>query len=159
MKTKVYVLTARDPDGVSLYSKMLIISLILALILASLPLANVLAAPGSVTETDDLPREWKNKLDNLRAYSLFYTQVRLYPSDFEDRDQLARAHFLLEKYGVALRQANTIVTTHPGFDLNGKVTDEKLAVDSVNDLAETLRIMRGIWHKMDDENIKFHRLR
>jgi hypothetical protein len=159
MKTKVYALTAHDSDGVSLASKMIIISLILALMLASLPLANVLAAPASTIETDDLPREWKNKLDNLRAYSLFYTQVRVYPADFEDRDQLARAHFLLEKYGVALKQANTLVVTHPGFDSNGKVTDEKLAVDSVNDLAETLRIMRGIWHKMDDEDIKFHRLR
>jgi hypothetical protein len=159
MKTKVYALTARDLGGVSLYSKMLIISLILALMLASLPLANVLAAPASVTETDDLPREWKNKLDNLRAYSLFYTQVRLYPADFEDPGDLARAHFLLEKYGVALKQANTLVVTHPGFDSNGKVTNEQLAVDSVNDLAETLRIMRGIWHKMDDEDIQFHRLR
>ena len=159
MKTKVYALTAHDQAGVSLYSKMFIISLILALVFASLPFANVLAAPASVTETDDLPREWKNKLDNLRAYSLFYTQVRLYPADFEDRDQLARAHFLLEKYGVALRQANTIVATRPGFDINGKVTNEKLAVQSINDLAENIRIMRGIWHKMDDENIKFHRLR
>jgi hypothetical protein len=159
MNTKVYALAAHDQSGVSLYSKMFIISLILALVFAFLPLANVLAAPASVTETDDLPREWKNKLDNLRAYSLFYTQVRLYPADFEDPDDLARAHFLLEKYGIALKQANTLVVTHPGFDSNGKVTNEKLAVDSVNDLAETLRIMRGIWHKMDDEDIKFHRLR
>lgn len=159
MKTKVYALTSRDQGGVSLSSKMFIILLILTLMFSFLPLANVLAAPASVTETDDLPREWKNKLDNLRAYSLFYTQVRVYPADFEDPDNLARANELLEKYGVALRQANTIVVTHPGFDINGKVTNEKLAVESVNGLAETLRIMRGIWHKMDDEDIKFHRLR
>jgi hypothetical protein len=159
MKTKVYALTAHDPGRISLLSKLFIVSLILALVLAALPVANALAAPASVTETDDLPREWKNKLDNLRAYSLFYTQVRLYPADFEDRDQLARAHFLLERYGVALRQANTIVVNRAGFDINGKVTNEKLAVKSINDLAENIRIMRGIWHKMEDEDIKFHRLR
>ena len=159
MKTKVYALTTRDQGGVSLYSKLFIITLILALLFASLPLANVLAAPASTIETDDLPREWKNKVDNLRAYSLFYTQVRLYPADFEDRDQLARAHFLLEKYGVALRQANTIVATRPGFDINGKVTNEKLATDTVNDLAENIRIMRGILRMFAEENIKFHRLR
>lgn len=159
MKTKVYALTAHNSGEVSLYSKMFIISLILALVFAFLPFANVLAAPVSVTETDDLPREWKNKLDNLRVYSLFYEQVRLYPADFKHPDQLARGNELLEKYGIALRQANTIVATRPGFDINGKVTDEKLAVQSINGLAETLRIMRGIWHKMDDEDIKFHRLR
>ena len=159
MKTKVYALTAHNQGGVSPYSKIFVLSLILALVFASLPLASALAAPASVTETDDLPREWKNKLDNLRAFSLFYTQVRLYPADFEDSDDLARAHELLNKYGVALKQANTLVVTHSGFDSKGKVTNEKLAVQSINDLAETLRIMRAIWHKMDEENIKFHRLR
>lgn len=159
MNTKVYALTVRDQSGASLYSKMFFVSLIIALVLASLPVANVLAAPASAIETDDLAREWKNKLDNLRTYSLFYEQVRLYPADFKDRDQLARAHFLLEKYGVALRQANTIVVTRPGFDIKGKVTNEKLAADTVNDLAENIRIMRGILRTFSDEGIKFHRMR
>jgi hypothetical protein len=159
MKPKVYALTAHDQSGVSLSSKLFFVSLILALILASLPAASTLAAPAAVIETDDLAREWKNKRDNLRVHGLFYDQVRLYPADFEDLDDLARAQELLDKYGVALRSANSIVFTHAGFDINGKVTNERLALDSVNDLAENLRIMRGIWRRLAEEGFKFHRIR
>ena len=159
MKAKVYALTAHGPSGLTLHSKLFVAAIIIALITAFLPMASALAAPAHVLETDDLAREWKTKLDNLRAHSLFYIQVRLYPADFEDATELAQAQALLDKYGFALKKATTVVSTRAGFDINGKVTNEKLAAQSVADLAESLRIMRAIWTQLDEQDVKIHRLR
>jgi len=159
VKTKVYALTAHDSGRITLYSKLFIAAVILALISAFLPMANALAAPARVLETDDLAQEWQNKLRNLRAHSLFYEQVRLYPADFKDSDDLAQAHELLNKYGFALRQATRIASTRAGFDINGKVTDDKQAFQSVTDLAENLRIMRAIWLKLDEGGYELHRMK
>jgi hypothetical protein len=150
MKTKVYALTARDQGGVSLYSKMFFVSLILALLFASLPLASVFAAPDSVVETDDLAREWKNKLRTLRTQGFYYDTIRLLPADFKKTEDLARAHMYLEKYGFALRQANTIVFNHTGFDINGRVLNEKQAVESLEDLSMYIHMMRGLRGKIGD---------
>ena len=159
MKAKVYALTAHDPREVKLSSKLFIAAVIIALITAFLPLASALAAPAHVLETDDLAREWQNKQRNLRAHSLFYEQVMLIPADFKDPDDLARAQDLLDKYGVALRQATRIVSTRAGFDIKGKVTNDKQALQSVTDLAENLRIMRAIWVKLDEGDYKLHRIK
>ena len=92
-------------------------SLIMALLFTWLPVANVFAAPARITQDDDLAAEWQSKLRNLRFHSLFYEQVRLYPADYKNPEDLAQAHALLAKYGFALRQANSIVFTRAGFDL------------------------------------------
>jgi hypothetical protein len=149
MKTKVYALTARDRGGAPLYSKMFLVSLILALLLALLPVAKVLAAPPSVIETDDLAKEWKNKLHTLRYQGFYYDTVRLLPADFDNQDDLALAHMYLEKYGFALKQANTIVFNHTGFDINGRVLNEKQAVESIEDLSMYIHMMRGLRGKID----------
>lgn len=152
MKTKqMHALAATHPAGGSLSQKMLMAFLILALMLASLPIASVLAAPADTTDiTDTLELEWKNKLRNLRLYGLFYERVRLNPADFEDQDDLARAHYFLEKYGFALRQANTVVFNHTGFDIKGNVTNEVQAEKSVKNLAMYLSMMRGFREKFDE---------
>jgi hypothetical protein len=150
MKTKAYALTARNQGEVSMYSKMFFVALIIALLFASLPLANVLAAPDSVTETDDLPREWKNKLRTLRTQGFYYDTVRLLPADFKKAEDLTLAHMYLEKYGFALKQANTIVFTHSGFDINGRVLNEKQAVESIEDLSMYIHMMRGLRGKIEE---------
>jgi hypothetical protein len=149
MKTKVYALTARDQGGAPLYSKVFFASLILAVLLAFLPLANALAAPASVIETDDLAKEWKNKLHTLRYQGFYYDTVRLLPADFDKQDDLALAHMYLEKYGFALKQANTIVFNHTGFDINGRVLNEKQAVESIEDLSMYIHMMRGLRGKIE----------
>lgn len=149
MKTKAYALTALNQGGAPLYSKMFFVSLILALLLALLPVANALAAPASVIETDDLAKEWKNKLNTLRYQGSYYDTVRLLPADFDNRDDLALAHMYLEKYGFALRQANTIVFNHSGFDINGRVLNEKQAVESIEDLSMYIHWMRGLRGKIE----------
>ena len=149
MKTKVYALTAHDQGGAPLYSKMFFVSLILALLLALLPVANALAAPANVIETDDLAKEWKNKLHTLRYQGFYYDTVRLLPADFDKQEDLALAHMYLEKYGFALKQANTIVFNHTGFDINGRVLNEKQAVESIEDLSMYIHTMRGLRGKIE----------
>jgi hypothetical protein len=156
MKTYgLYALAVDDKRGVSLYSKMIFISVIIALMFAAIPAASVFAAPASSqgsTDTDMLELEWKNKLRNLRALGFFYDRVRLVSADFEDPDDLARAQYYLDKYGFALRQANTVVFNHTGFDINGNVTNEIQAVDTLHELGMYLHMMRGFRAKMDEIN-------
>ena len=156
MKTYgLYALAVDDKRGVSVYSKMIFASVIIALMFASLPAASVFAAPAGnqgSTETDMLELEWSNKLRNLRAFGFFYDRVRLVPADFEDADDLARVQYYLDKYGFALRQANTVVFNHTGFDIKGNVTNEIQAAETVRNLAMYLQMMRGFKAKMDEIN-------
>lgn len=146
---KLYAITAVARWEESLYQKIFVIFLLTALLLASLPVKSVLAASGP-TENSNLELEWKKKLDTLRVQGLFYQRVRLNPADFENSDDLARAHYFLEKYGTALRQANTVVFNHTGFDIKGRVTHENQAYDSVHDLAMYLQMMRGFREKLNE---------
>jgi hypothetical protein len=131
----------------------------IALLFASFSATSALAAPardGGVTEdvydTENINEEqgWQDKLNHLRWAGFYYDNVQFYPADFEDRDDLARVHELLEKYGVALRAANTIVLNHSGFDIEGNVLNERQAAKSVRDLAMYLHIMRGLRGKISE---------
>ena len=163
MKTKrVYALAVVHTAGGSLYQKILMAFLILALMLATLPIASVLAAPESrrrPTNFGNLERDWKTKVEKLRQEGLFYNQVRFYPADFEDSSELARAWGLLHQHGTALMQANTIVFNHAGFDIEGNVTNEWQAYESVHDLGEALSLMRVARQKIAEAGYKVHRVR
>jgi hypothetical protein len=150
MQTKrLYSVAAVSRWDGALFQKLFVILLLIALLLASLPIKSVLAASGPM-ENSNLELEWKNKLDTLRAQGLFYERVRLNPADFENSDDLARAHYFLEKYGIALRQANTVVFNHTGFDIKGHLTHENQAYESVHDLAMYLQMMRGFREKLNE---------
>lgn len=152
-KIHSYALTASDHYGGLFRSKLFVISLILALIAAFLPAASALAAPAAgrdITENIELEQGWQDKLSNLRWAGYYYEHVQFYPADFDKPSDLARIHELLEKYGVALRAANTIVQNHAGFDIEGNVKHEVQAARSVRDLAMYLQIMRGLRDKIDE---------
>jgi hypothetical protein len=106
-----------------------------------------------------LERDWKNKLETLRREGLFYNQARFLPADFEDASELAQAWDLLHRHGSALRQANTVVFNHTGFDFEGNVTNENQAYESVHALGEALRLMRVARQKIADEGYKVHLVR
>lgn len=163
MKTNgSYALTAERPLGQSLSIRILLIAAIIALLFASLPVRSVLAASGTEEqpwEKVDLEKEWKNKLRLLREEGLFYNQARFYPADFEDPSDLAQAWDLLHKHGFALKQANTVVFNHSGFDFEGNVTNGRQAYESVHDLAMYLHMMRGLRMKIAEEGHKVSRLR
>lgn len=152
-KIHSYALTASDHHSGLFRSKLFVISLILALMAAFLPAASALAAPAAdrdITENIELEQGWQDKLSNLRWAGYYYEHVQFYPADFDKPSDLARIHELLEKYGVALRAANTIVQNHAGFDIEGNVKHEVQAARSVRDLAMYLQIMRGLREKIDE---------
>jgi hypothetical protein len=152
MKTNVYALSM-DRRGGLFYSKLFVAFLILALLLASMPAISALAAPASdkaSPETMNLAQGWKAKQSNLRWAGYYYDHVQFYPADFERPADLARVQWYLEKYGIALRAANTILQNHAGFDIKGNVTNEVQAAQSVRDLAMYLQMMRGIRDKIEE---------
>ena len=151
MKTNGLYALAIDRRGNLLYSKLFVVAVILALIFAALPGTRVLAASNqNTTINSGLEQEWKNKLHHLRYQGLYYDNIRLYPADFDDLSDLAQAHLYLEKYGVALRQAQTVVFNHTGFDINGRVTNEVQAAESARNLAMYLQMMRGLRDKVEE---------
>lgn len=143
-------------------TKLFIISIVIALVFASLPGASVFAAPardGDPTEDNSLELEWSNKTRLLHYENLFYSRVRVLPADFEDKDDLAQAYDLLHKYSFALKQANEISLKHTGFDTKGRVLDVEDADQSVKDLAMYLHIMRGLKEKIEEEGLKIRLLK
>ena len=160
MKSKgLYTLAVSQQPGGIFHSKLFVVALILALLFASFQAVSALAAPardGGVTgdkiNIDEINEEegWHDKLNHLRWAGYYYDHVQFFPADFENRSDLARVHELLEKYGVALRAANTIVLNHAGFDIEGNVTHEVQAARSVRDLAMYLQIMRGLREKINE---------
>ena len=158
MKTnRSYALAASIQRGGLFHSRLFVVALILALLFASFSAISALAAPasdgggtGDIYSTENINEEegWQEKLNHLRWAGFYYDHVLFFPADFEDQDDLARVHELLEKYGVALRAANTVALNHTGFDFEGNVTNERLAAKSVRDLAMYLQIMRGLREKI-----------
>lgn len=163
MKTiRPYALAAARPRVDFLPAKLVFIAIIIALLLAALPAANASAAQlcsQAPTQRNNFEREWSNKLRLLDSEGLFYNQVRLYPADFEDLDDLALAQLYLEKYGVALRQANTVVFNHTGFDSSGRVINETQACESVHELGMYLKMMRGMRAKIGEVEGKYRLVR
>ena len=148
---KTIAVEAERQPGLSLPSRLLVLVTIVALLWAFVPALSVLAAPATDDqpwENIDLEKEWKNKLFHLRTAGYFYDNVRLYPKDFETRDDQALAQMYLDKYGFTLRQANTVVFNHYGFDFKGNLTNERQAYETIHDLAMYLQAMRGFKDKM-----------
>jgi hypothetical protein len=138
-------LMAQDWAGNSFLRKLLVSSLMIALLFASIPSRAALAAPasgGTTVNTNEMQKDWDNKAQKVEDNSIFYQRVRVYPANFEDPNELTTAHDLLNNYGVALRSAQRIVINHSGFDQKGKVVNENLANQSLKDLSENLRLMR-----------------
>jgi len=148
-----------DKAGGTLLQRIFVVLIIAALMATFLPTTSVFAAPASVSEDDDLEQIWRNKISYVRAQSLFYSQVRVFPADFDDLSDLAQAHEFLNKYGFALRRAQTIIFTRAGFDERGRVIDEEQAIQSIEDLNENLRIMRAMRMKLEVQGYKIHLFR
>ena len=147
MKTKVLSISMKTEGvGRSVAQKLLLASLVIALVLSMLPVQGVLAAAGS---NADRAREWEAKLDKVRLNGIFYERVRVYPADFDNLSDLAVAHDLLAQYGTALRGAQTVILNHTGFDERGRVLNEKQADQSLKDLAAHIQEMRSLLKRLD----------
>jgi hypothetical protein len=131
--------------GNSFLRKLFVSVLMIAVLFTSLPARAALAAPassGTSVNTNEMQKDWDNKIQKVEYNSTFYQRVRVYPANFEDQNELATAHNILNNYGVALRSAQRIVLNHSGFDQKGKVVNVNLADQSLKDLSENLRLMR-----------------
>jgi hypothetical protein len=163
MKTiRSHVVVAARPHADFLPMKFVLVAVVIALLFAALPAANASAAQlcsQAPTQRNNFAREWSSKMRLLDSEGLFYNQVRLYPADFEDLDDLALAQLYIDKYGVALRQANTVVFNHTGFDISGRVINETQACESVHELGMYLKMMRGFKVKMAEINAEALRLK
>ena len=151
-RNRLFSPTTREAPGGTLLQKMFMASLLIALVLASFPAPRAFAASGDTQDQaaiNALQAVWSRKIQNVRAQSFFYDRVRLYPADFKDPANLARAHDFLNRYGFALRRAETIIANQAGFDSRGRVTNFNLAVQSTKDLAYYLHVMRGLRMKLD----------
>ena len=151
-------LIARNGARSSFFRNMFASFVMIALLFTALPARSALAAPasgGTTANTNEMQRDWDNKVQKVDYNSMFYQRVRVYPANFEDQDELAVAHDLLNNYGVALRSAQRIVINHSGFDQKGKVVNENLANQSLKDLAENLRLMRVYKGNLDSLDGKY----
>ncbi len=161
MRTRwLYSPGSSDKAGGSLFQKMWMAAVIVALMTAFLPISGVLAAPaGDPANGGTLEEQWSNKISMVHAENLFYAQVKLFPVDYKNSKDMARPYDLLDKYGSALKKANDIITKHDGFDETGDVIQEELATQSVEDLGECLRTMRSAVEKLEEEGYPFHRIK
>jgi hypothetical protein len=162
MNTNLYSgVLNRGTAGGSLLQKLLIASMILVLLFGSLPVPPALAAPasdGTSTQDDDYEMLWENRIQRLWYYNDFYQRVRVYPADFDDLDELARAHDLLNQYGVALRGAQAVVAAQAGFNEKGHVINSNQAARSLKDLGSYMYTMKVLRNKLDDLEGKYQLL-
>ncbi len=138
--------------GNSLLQKLFTTFLMIALLLASFPIQAVYAASagdGTTIDTSNFEKAWSDKSYRVHYNSIFYQRVRVYPADFNDPNELATAHDILNNYGLALRTAQRIVLNHSGFNEKGKVVNAIQADQSLKDLSEQLRLMRVLKEKLD----------
>lgn len=151
MKTKMLSISMKTEGvGRSVTQKLLLASLVIALMLSLIPAQGALAAPASAGGTNaDRAREWDLKLEKVRLNGIFYERVRAYPADFKNLSELAAAHDLLAQYGAALRGAQTVILNHTGFDERGRVLNEKQADQSLKDLAAYVQEMRSLMKRLD----------
>jgi hypothetical protein len=146
------LLLVQKGAGSLFFNRIFVAALILALLVTLLPFRAALAAPasdGTSGDINDFEQAWSNKIEKVHYNSIFYVQVRVYPADFKDPDELAMAHEILNNYGIALRGAQRVILNGYGFNQKGKVVNEVQADQSLKELSEYLRQMRALKEKLD----------
>lgn len=144
--------------GRSFLQKLFMSFLSIALLFGALPVHSAFAAPAGAGSpaAKDFEQEWGDKIYWVRLYGSFYERVRVYPANYENLNELAKAHDILNKYGVALRGAQTVIAGRAGFDAKGRVVNDALADKSLKELSsyiQTMRILRGKLDGLDGKYI------
>ncbi len=147
----------------NIFKKTLLIALVAALAMASLPLVSVYAA----VESDPKPPQPDGQVSNERLERVWARQLRLYEKigkGYDRSDTFAeRVQTLIDKAGSngkdvsavqsaldafekALKDAHPvyesgkgIVNSHQGFDNHGKVTDPEKAKETIKAMGEKLK--------------------
>src|SRR5215213_9566826 len=147
MKTNGFHASVGDQGGNSLYRKLLVASLIMALLLASVPVACVFAAPPSQQGggDKDLEQSWASKLSQLRAEVAVFNNLQTKPGQNGNNANIGQ---YLDKYRAAIAAAQALVVSGSGFDSNGRVTNQNQANQSVQQLGMYLSTIRGLRQKI-----------
>jgi hypothetical protein len=117
--------------------KVLTVSLVLALVLASVSIVGALAAP---TLRGPLERGFGDQLRELNAARDWYNRVRSQPSNFISTSDPAKAQQYLGEYASALAQADAIVSS------GGTATTSNRSAKQ--NLSSWLHVMRGLRDKL-----------
>lgn len=130
------------------YRKMLLVSLIIALMLAFFPVASVFAAPSydpPLPEEEDLEQSWEELRGQLATEIEFFSTFRPRPEQSVNPANQGRH---LAMYRAAIFAAQALVINQTGFDDKGHVINPKRANQAVQELADYLNRIRGLKEKL-----------
>ena len=146
-----------------LFNKTMLLALVTALAMASLPVFGVAAAGAQ-----DPSAPPQGVLTNERLEKIWAKQLKAYEKFGKSEDFVAKVQQLIDRAGAngkdvsaiqtaldafeaALKDAkpiyasmNGIVNSHQGFDSNGKVTDPEKAKETVKQMGDKLKAIREV---------------
>jgi len=163
--------------------KVLLASLIIALLVTAFPVTGVLAASGGNGKDDDgRSDEWRSMISKLAFEGAFLNRFQLLPGQFGNNIQAQsnqvipvtgnanngqqatvpanklsdyqKAQRYLDKYKMVMGQAQALLINHDGFDFNGNVVNRNQANKSIKQLAMYISMLRGLREKITSLNIK-----
>lgn len=128
--------------GKSLYRRVLAIALVLALMIAAIPVASAFAQDDAPNNLED---QWGNKLRQLAIEISFFNNFQTKPGQFGND---AKQGQYLDRYRAALAAAQSLVVSQGGFDGNGQMISQGQANRAVRDLGNLLSTIRGLREKI-----------
>jgi hypothetical protein len=133
-----------EESGKSLYRRMLAISLVLALMLAAIPVASAFAKDDT---PNNLEAEWGNKLRQLAVEVSIFNNFQTKPGQFGNNANQGQH---LDKLRATLAAAQALVVNQGGFDANGQMTNQNRGRQAVQQLGNYLSLIRGLREKIAD---------
>lgn len=142
----------------STFQKTILAALIVALVVAVLPLTSVFAAGNNEISNERLEKLWQKMLNRYeRVGKMFDNDTELIDRAEEmiarleqEGKSTAELELALQAYEDALKIARPVyesckgtINSHKGFDSTGKVTDAKQAGDTVKALGEKFAEIRN----------------
>jgi len=131
-----------EESGKLLYRRMLVISLVLALMLAAIPVASAFAQDDT---PNNLEAEWGNKLRQLAVEVSIFNNFQTKPGQFGNNANQGQH---LDKLRATLAAAQALVVNQGGFDANGQMTNQNRGRQAVQQLGNYLSLIRGLREKI-----------
>ena len=137
--------------------KSAIFAIIIVLALVFISVTSVFAAPmqGVINRNDaDLEGKWRSQLTVLQKYEYLEQQIPKWIDVWSKSHHLhwqrAKKNMYANEIHLTMRKARILAANHPGFDINGKVTNKIQATQSVQTFASYLHQLHQVFHR------KFH---
>lgn len=137
----------------SVMFKAIVFALLIALVFASFPTANVVAKGTN----NDLENQWDRLVTNYNRQAINHHSAHNWVADWYVNNpkasdtKIAEIEKHLSICNSALSSAGSIVARHTGFNAKGKVVDRAAAVKSIKALSYYLQVHAG-----SVKNLKHH---